>query len=251
MPLFGQLDAATVRDRLPRMRDFDTEAWELPNADMLYLALEVEIPDADALLPKAMHPAVPRYVTIVVSRFSQSPVGPFGLAQLRLMGRAGVHPRGYVLQAYTDSEAATEALRQRWGFPAATADRIALQVYYDHIFAAVSVAGETILDVGLSHYEAIAGTDINYIASVHLAEVTEIADPGPRLVQVDPRYTLHRAERGRPVLRAIAPSAWGCPGFKVVNPIVGTFATVDTDFPQIRFVMDPWRPVTEGTTRLR
>jgi hypothetical protein len=32
---------------------------------------------------------------------------------------------------------------------------------------------------------------------------------------------------------------------------MGTFTTVDTDLPQIRFVMDPETPVIHGTTRIR
>jgi hypothetical protein len=36
----------------------------------------------------------------------------------------------------------------------------------------------------------------------------------------------------------------------VVNTIVGSFTTTDTDFPQIRFVMDPELPVVQGTTRV-
>src|SRR6185295_2279473 len=145
---------------------------------------------ADALLPRAMHPSVPRYVTCVVSHFPQTPVGPFHLAQLRLMGRAGVHPRGYVLQAYTDAPAATQALRQRWGFPADTVEKVTLRTHYDRVFASVVQHGRTILDVALSQSETVSGADIQYISSVHLAQVTGIDRPGPRLVQVDPRYTL-------------------------------------------------------------
>ena len=81
--------------------------------------------------------------------------------------------------------------------------------------------------------------------------MTHIEQPGPRLVQVDLRYTIHKAERGRPALRVLDDRAWHCQDFTVVHPIVGTFTTVDTDLPQIRFVMDPNIPVIHGTTRIR
>jgi hypothetical protein len=250
MPLFGQLEMQTVLAHLPQMADFETEPWELPGAEQLYLAFEVEMVDVDLILPKAMHPAVPRYITVMVTRFAQTPVGSFALAQVRLMGRAGVHPRGYTLQAYTNAAQATTELRHRWGFPAKTADAIQLRTHHDRILATVQRAGRTVLEVALSHYEAVAGTDINFIASVHLAQVTAIDTPGPRLVQVDPKYTIHQAERGRAVLHRLDTAAWNCPSFRVANAIVGTFTTVDTDLPQIRFVMDPELPVTQGTTRV-
>jgi hypothetical protein len=250
MPLFGQLEVQTVLRHLPQMADFETAPWELPGAKQLYLAFEVGMADADLILPKAMHPAVPRYITVIVTRFPQTPVGPFTLAQVRLMGRAGVHPRGYTLHAYTNAAQATTELRQRWGFPAETADALYLRTHHDRIFATVEKAGRMLLDVALSHYEVVAGTDITFISSVHLAQVMAINAPGPRLVQVDPRYTIHQAERGRPVLNSMDAAAWNCPCFQVTNPMIGTFTTVDTDLPQIRFVMDPELPVTQGTTRV-
>jgi hypothetical protein len=155
-----------------------------------------------------------------------------------------------VVHAYTNRAQATAALRQRWGFPAATAADISLRVHHDRIFAAVRKDNRAILECVLSHYEVVAGTDIHYISSVHLARVTSIDTPGPRLVQVDPKYTIHKAERGRPELSVLDEDAWHCQGFQVVNPIIGTFTTVDTDLPQIRFVMEPEIPVIHGTTRV-
>ena len=251
MPLYGQLDLPAVLQELPAMPDFDTAPWDLPGAELLYLAYEVQASVIDPLLPRALHPAVPRYVTVLVTQYPDSPVGPFRLAQLRLMARAGVHPRGYVLRAFTNQAAATAELRRRWGFPAATADDIRLRVHHDRIFATVRQQQQIILDCGLSHYEVVAGTDINYISSVHLAQVTGTDKPGPRLVQVDPRYTIHKAERGQPELHCLDEAAWHCQDFAVVNPVMGTFTTVDTDLPQIRFVMDPEIPVVHGTTRIR
>jgi hypothetical protein len=250
MPLFGQLELSAVLPDLPEMGDFETEPWELPGAELLYLAYEVEAGVIDPLLPRALHPAVPRYVTVLVAQYPESPVGPFRLAQLRLMARAGVHPRGYVVHAYTNQAQATAELRRRWGFPAETADDISLRVHHDRIFATVRQDNRAILDCGLSHYEVVAGTDIHYISSVHLARVTGIDTPGPRLVQVDPKYTIHKAERGRPELGVLDEDAWHCQDFRVVHPIIGTFSTVDTDLPQIRFVMEPEIPVIQGTTRV-
>jgi hypothetical protein len=251
MPLFGQLDLQAVLPALPDMPDLDTEPWELPGAQLLYLAFEVEAGVVDPLLPKALHPAVPRYVTVLVTQYPESPVGPFRLAQLRLMARAGVHPRGYVVHAYSNQARATAELRRRWGFPVETAADIRLRVHHDRIKATVDAGGRSLLDCALTHYEVVAGTDINYISSVHLAQIGSGKHAGARLVQVDPRYTIHKAERGRPELSTLAADAWGVSGFRVVHAVIGTYTTVDTDLPRIRFIMDPELPVIHGTTRVR
>src|SRR5262249_58271935 len=99
------------------LRSLDTEAWALPRAEILQLGFEIG-GTTRALLPRAMHPAIPAYATWLVSRYPESPVGPFTLAQLRLMARAGAHPRGLVLGAVASTEEAAAALRERWGLPA-------------------------------------------------------------------------------------------------------------------------------------
>ena len=60
-----------------------------------------------------MHPALPSYVILAVTKYSESPVGPFNLAVLRLGSRAGAHPRGFLLGAVASTEAAAKELRGR------------------------------------------------------------------------------------------------------------------------------------------
>ena len=58
MPLFGALELDRAAPRLATLRDLDTEPWTLTQAEILQLAFEV--PRAtQALLPRAMHPAIP------------------------------------------------------------------------------------------------------------------------------------------------------------------------------------------------
>ena len=249
MPLFGALDVATLTAPLPRMTDLDTEAWTLPDAEILQLSWEVG-EDTLPRLPRAMHPAVPAYVSITVTRYPESPVGPFLLAQVRLMGRAGAHPRGLVLGAVASSRAAVDALRARWGYPA-TLGQVSLTRYHDRVAAEVRRDGESILDCALLGPEMISPGDVQYIASVTLAEVPEAEGTQCRIVQVDPDYTLKRAERGRAHASRFVAEAWGAPGLTLFHPISASATVCDTDLPRIRFVMDSEIPAFRGTRRIR
>ena len=249
MPTFGTLELPSVVDRLATMRDLDTEAWSLPGAEILQLAFEV--PRATgALLPRAMHPAIPPYATIWVTRYPESPVGPFTLAQLRLMGRAGAHPRGFVLGALASTVEAATALRERWGLPVVPG-KVTFTRRHDRITATAIRDGVTVLDCGLIDPEPIAPGDVQYIHSVTLAHAPLDGKTGPRLIQVDPRYTLRKADRGRPHVGLLVPPAWNAGPLRPLNPIAATVTSVDTDLPRIRFVMDAEVPVVRGTRRIR
>jgi Acetoacetate decarboxylase (ADC) len=245
VPLFGELQLGVVTAGLPELRDLDTEAWELPKADMLQLAYEIG-DGSRSLLPRALHPAIPEYVTLVVTRYPESPLGAFDLAQVRLMARAGVHPRGYVLGVVASSAAAATALRERWGFPAAPGE-IALRRYHDRVVAIVHRDGAPILEMALIDPEIVSGADLQYIHGVTLARHAGAA----QLVQVDPHYTIHRAARGRARVSRFDPPSWNAAPIRLTTPIAASSATCDTDLPRIRFVMDPETPVVRGTRKIR
>jgi hypothetical protein len=249
MPLFGTLELAPIAARLPKLRDLDTEAWTLPKAETLQLAFEVPS-DSWSLLPKAMHPAVPAYSSIAVIRYPESPVGPFVLAMLRLAGRAGAHPRGFVLGAVASTAEAATALRERWGLPVEHGT-VTLTRRHDRVMASVSRDGRQVLDCALVNPEAIAASDVQYINWVTLAQAPLDGAVKPLLIQVDPKHTLHKAERGRPEVTLLDAPAWNAGNLRPLNPIVATVCTSDTDLPRIRFVMDTETPVYKGTRRIR
>jgi len=250
MPQFGQLDLATIAPRLPTLPDLDTHAWALPKAETMQLLMETPRTAADALLPKAMHPAVPAYLAITFTRYPESPVGPFTLATVRLGSRAGAHPRGLVLGAHASTPEAAEALKRGWGFPAVAA-KVSLTRRHDRLMGLVVKDGTTVLDCALVNPEAISGSDVQLINWVTMANAPLDGTTGPLLVQVDPKYTFHKAERGRPEVRVFDAAAWNAGDLRPTDPIVATVATVDTDLPRIRFVMDPIKPVYQGTRRIR
>jgi hypothetical protein len=119
------------------------------------------------------------------------------------------------------------------------------------VAAEVRRDGERILDCALLGPELLSPGDVQYIASVTLAEVTEAEGIQRRIVQVDPDYTLKRAERGRPHATRFVAKAWGAPGLTLLHPISGSITVCDTDLPRIRFVMDSEIPAFRGTRRIR
>ncbi|MFO1162559.1 MAG: acetoacetate decarboxylase family protein [Reyranellaceae bacterium] len=250
MPLYGTLDLTTVAPRLPTLANLDTEAWTLPKAEMLQLLIEVPRSSTDGMLPKAMHPALPSYVILAVTKYSESPVGPFNLAMLRLGSRAGAHPRGFTLGAVASTEAAAKELRARWGFPVDSGE-VKYVRRHDRVMGTVVRGGKTILDCALVDPQPVAGSDVQYINWVTAANAPLDGQTQPMLIQVDPKYTFYKAERGKPQVSTFDATAWNAAGLQLADPIVGTCCTVDTDLPRIRFVMDPIKPVFQGTRRIR
>jgi hypothetical protein len=250
MPLYGTLDITQDLERLPTLPNLDTESWALPKAEMLQLLIEVPRTTTERLLPKAMHPALPSYVGLAVTKYSDSPVGPFNLAMLRLGSRAGAHPRGFLLGAVASTEAAARELRARWGFPVESGEVKFLR-RHDRVMGTVRKNGRTILDCALVDPQPVSGTDVQYINWVTAANAPLDGQTQPMLIQVDPKYTFYKAERGKPQVGTFDAAAWNAEGVTLADPIVGTCCTVDTDLPRIRFVMDPLKPVFQGTRRIR
>jgi len=250
MPLYGTLDLTTVSQKLPTLPNLDTEAWTLPKAEIMQLLIEVPRRSTDGLLPKAMHPALPSYVILAVTRYPESPAGPFNLAVLRLGSRAGAHPRGFLLGAVASSEAAASELRRRWGLPI-EAGEVKFLRRHDRVMGMVSKGGKTILDCALVNPQPVAGTDVQYINWVTAVNAPLDGQTQPMLIQVDPKYTFYKAERGTPLVTTFDAAAWNAAGLQLSDPIVATCSTVDTDLPRIRFVMDPLKPVFQGTRRIR
>ena len=250
MPLFGKQDVQAAAVRAPLMNGFGTEVWELKNAEILQLSFEVIEGPAEWLIPPALHPSIPPYATLSVARFPTSPVGPFALAQVRVVVRAGIRPRGYLLGAYTNSEQAASELRARWGF---TVDlgTIAVDPRHDRVIGRVQRGEQTILEMELENPEQISGSDVTYLDNLHLARVIENGKETPVIVQVDPEYVFQSAQRGRPRLMSLQTDAWGGDGrLRCTHPMTATYCRCDTDLPKLRFGMDPSVPAVQGSRRV-
>lgn len=249
MPLLGTLDVGRLLDDAPRMASIGAEPWAIETAEILQLAFEIDDRAMVEILPPALHPTIPPTVLFTVARYPDSPAGPFTLAQTRIGCRAGVRPRGFLLHAYCDSDRACEALASGWGY-ACTPGDVHLRRFHDRIVGTVVSDGSEILRVALVDPEPISGADIQYVANMNLTRVSDADGERLALVQVDPEYRFHRAERGRPQLDTFAREAWRAEGVDPVYPIIASFAVADTGFPQIRYVCDVDRPAIAGTRKV-
>jgi hypothetical protein len=246
MPLFGVRDVAPLLDHAPEMPSLDTDELLLPRSEILHVMFETDDTAMLDLLPPALGPTIPPAVTFVIWRCPEGPDGPFALAQVRVACRAGVRPRGFLLAAYCDSEAASRTLRERWGYNCRPGI-VRLRRNYDRVTGSVVVADRTILQVGLLDPRPISGADIQYTANMNLARVRREGVVVNRLVQVDPEYTFYRAERGQPLVEAFEPEAWSAGGVRTVYPVHASYAVADITLPHLRYIVDPVRPALAGT----
>lgn len=247
MVLIGKRDVTELLRGAATLDDLDAEPWECVGVEILQATWEIDDADREGLLPRALHPTIPPIVYFSVARYPDSPAGAFLLAQVRLGCRASALPRGFLLRAYTDSQNAADALARRWGYGCSIGD-VKLSRYHDRIAASVADGGRDVLRVSLIDPEPISGGDIQYVANMNIAK---LSGAEPVLVQVDPEYRFHRAERGRPQLDAFDRAAWNAEGVEPVYPMVASSTQCDTGFPAIRFVLDPDKTALEGTRRIR
>ncbi len=247
-PRSGKLNTEEWGKRAPVINGYKTEPWTLKKAQILELHCEIEDELADALLPKTMHPSIPQYAIFNVTSYPESPVGPFVIGEIRIAGRTGVRPRGFVLRSFCDNEAARRELAARWGYPVAPGD-VKLTLRHDRVIGKITADGRTALEIEMLDRDFISGGDIQYIASMHLARNAE--DKSLVVVQVDPEYVFSKAERGRPHVVSVDPDAFGADGyFKLANPISASFTIADVTLPKIRYICNPEISAIQGTTKV-
>lgn len=249
MPLFGVRDVTPLLADAPLMEGLGTAPETLPGVEVLQVLFETSSAAMLDLLPKALSPTIPPTVSFVFWRCREGPLGPFSLAQVRVGCRAGVRPRGFLLQAYCDAEPAAAALATRWGF-ACRPGAVRLRRFYDRIVGTVEADGRPVLRVSLLDPQIIVGVEVQYTANMNLARVRDGQGERVRLVQVDPEYTLRRVDRGRPQLDLFVPEAWRAEGVEPVYPVSASITLCDITLPRIRYIVDPDVPALQGTEKV-
>jgi hypothetical protein len=248
MPLAGSMDVGPLLADAPTVR-LDEGSLQLEEVEILQVIYELGASDVGALLPPARNPTVPPVVNVLAYRAAESPFGPFSLVQVRVIARAAVRPRAFLVSARCDNPAAGESLAGSWGYRVAPAS-IAMHRFHDRIECEVVAERRPILAVALVDPEPITGHDIQYAPGMHLAHVSGEGGSRPRLVQVETEYEFHRADRGRPELATFDPSAWGDARLVPVEPVSASFTTCAVTVTPVRYLCNPDLPAAEGTEHI-
>ena len=243
--LQGTGHVADFEKEAPRMESLDTEALGFANAEVMQVLCEIYSEDVCDLLPPALHPTLPPVVCWSIYRFPETEWGEVRLAQTRIECRSGLRPRGLLVSAVTDNPAAGRALAARFGFRIRDGV-VGLRRSYDEIRAEVEIDGELVLDVGLRDPDRLDAGTIQFVSSIHPATTPR----GFRLVQVDTRHDIERAERGDPIVEEFEADAWGDERIEPAYPISAIFGVGEVTLPKLRYVCRPDVMAFEGTEAL-
>ncbi len=247
MPRSGSLAVAEVLGDAPEVFSLDSPTWEMENAQFLQINWEVEDAAALDLTPPSLHPSIPPFASFFAGHFPESPEGPFSIVQVRLVVRAGIRPRALCLGAVCDSAPVVAALREHWGYPVQHGP-VTASSRHDQVRFTASFDGHEVASFAVYTDDVISGNDLMTFDNLHLVRLGGEA----KLVQVDPEYTIHQADRGRPEVRLPDPQALGMRGsLKLASPIIGFTFRADTDLVPPRFVIDATESALTSTKRLR
>lgn len=240
---FGTVDATKQVDDLPTITEFVPDALPIEGARLIQVVSEVPRGSTAGMLPSALAPVSPAFMSWRGLFLPETPWGPTTIAETRILCRAGFRPRVYLLDAKTDNPDALEPLRSRWGYRIETAEKVSLRRYHDATQLEVVDNGVTTLSLEAVQPTTTSGTAFGMNASIHLAN-TPI---GPKLVQVGIDYTFTRAEICRPKIRTFVPSAWRAEGLDSTYPVSAISGVADIELREIKFATDLDKPALFGT----
>ena len=191
----GTADPAALAAGAPRVASLARDPLECTDCELLQVVYEVKGSARQHLLPPALHPVNPPAITFTVLRVGGSEVGPFTVAEVRIVCRSGVRSRGFHVSCFVDGARAGSRLAGCWGYRAHEAD-VELHRWYHGTSAVVRRDGGVPLEVALLSPQPLSAGDLQFTDTMHLAQTPV----GSRLVQVERAYKVMEAERGRPAL---------------------------------------------------
>jgi hypothetical protein len=240
--LSGTKSVESLATGAPTMAGFDAEPALLEDVQILEVLHEISSSSLTDVLPSGLHPTIPPLVTWMTWSVGDSPFGAFSMAQTRIECRSGARPRAFLVSAVVDSDSIASTLSSQWGFATKTGT-IDLHRSYDRVAATVSVDGRVALDLEAIDPVPLRPGDVQWISNMHLANTPR----GLRLVQVDPKYDVTRAERARPIVKTFDAAAWGEPLIEPTYAVAAAFATATVTLPKVRFLCAPDQPAFFGT----
>ena len=249
MPRFGTLDVAPIAPDLPDLSALAGPEWELADAEFLQINWEVDDAAALALTPPSLHPSIPPFASFFACRFPESPVGAV-LDRAGAPRRARRHPapRPVPRRGVRLGRRPSQALRDHWGYPVQLGE-VDVAHRHDQVRFTAALDGRTVVELAVHTADVINGSDLMTFDNLHLVRLP--GEDSPQLVQVDPEYTIHQADRGRPTVSLPDPQALGMRGaLRLVSPIIGFTFRADSDLVPVRFTIDSVKPAIASTKRV-
>ena len=229
--LVGNGDPKQFEVEAPEMTALDTGRMTFVDSVFVQALFEIRTQAMCEMLPPALHPTLPPVAGFSVFDVPDSEWGPFRMAQLRIECRSGLRPRGLLVSAVIDNEAAAKALSAAFGFKM-IAGEVDLARAYDETRVSVSALGRTWLQTSMRGPQRIGEGDTQFVSSLHPA----MTPSGFRLVQVDTRHAIQRVERAALEIETFDAAAWGEERIIPSLPLPGVVGIAEISFEPIRFV---------------
>jgi hypothetical protein len=240
--LIGTGEPEALSEGAPNMVSLDAEGTTFRDVVFVQSLFEIRSEGMCEMLPPALHPTLPPVAGFSLFEVSDSEWGPFRLVQLRIECRSGLRPRGLLVSAVTDNEAAGKALGDQYGFRVRRGE-VELARAYDETRIRVGIAGRDSLCASFRGPTRIGEGDMQFVSSLHPANTPR----GFRLVQLDARYAVHRAERAPLDLETFDAAAWGEPRIVPSLCLPAVIGRGDVTFDPLRFVCRSDVMAFEGT----
>lgn len=240
--LVGTEDPSRFEVGAPELASFDSDGVTFVDSVFVQALFEIRSDGMCEMLPPALHPTLPPVAGFSVFEVPDSEWGAFRMAQLRIECRSGLRPRGMLVSAVIDNESARDALAMRFGFRAVVGE-VELARAYDTTRVCVEVAGQTWLRTSMRGPQRIGEGDTQFVSSIHPARTPM----GFRLVQVDTRHAIRRAERAPLEIEKFEGAAWGEGRIVPSLPLPAVVGIADITIDPIRFVCRADVLAFEGT----
>lgn len=240
--LQGQSRLQELIPELPEIKSFDVEPVELAFVEILQVQYEIASANIESLLPTALHPTIPPLGLWSCWDVHDSPWGAFRLAQFRISCRSGARPRTFLLGSVVNNGETQQVLASRWGFNAKLGEIDFVRGYEMAEFQ-IQDQDKTVLNARTFDPESLTANDIQFFATMHGA----MTPKGLRLVQFDPSFEVHRAERYQPNIDEFDGAYWGSPLISPSYPVIAWGANATIHLPKIRFLCRPDVDAFAGT----
>ncbi|MFE1961680.1 acetoacetate decarboxylase family protein [Streptomyces sp. NPDC059479] len=243
--LSGTADPEIMAADAPFVTAPATEPLVCRGAEVLQAVYEVRGDARQAVLPPALHPVNPPAITVTVVKAEESDVGPFTLAETRIICRSGPRSRGMHVSCFVQGDEAARLLAERWAYRVRPAE-VELRRRYHGSTAVVRYGQLRPLALDLLDPRPLSPADLRFTDALQLARTPA----GIRFLQVERVYEIHEAGRGRPSLTAFDAAAWGEPRLHPSHPISALWATADMTIRPVRYLCRADIGALEGTERI-